>query len=80
MIYGDSFLISKRSRNWLKIKIKEDGYKGFIKNKKFPKYLKPTHKVNMLKSKVFKLPNKSKKINEISFGSKIKVLENKKNF
>ncbi len=80
MIYGDSFLISKRSRNWLKIKIKEDGYKGFIKNRKFPKYLKPTHKVNKLKSKIFKLPNKSKKINEISFGSKIKVLENKKNF
>ena len=38
MIYGDSFLILKRSRKWLKIKIKEDGYIGFIKNKNFPKF------------------------------------------
>ena len=80
MIYGDSFSISKRSKKWLKIKIKDDGYKGFVQNRKFSKFLKPTHKVNILRSKVFKLPNKRRKINEISFGSKIKVLENKKNF
>ena len=63
MIYGDSFLVSKKSRKWLKIKIKEDGYKGYIKNKNFPNFLKPTHKVNILKSKVYKFPNKKKKIN-----------------
>ena len=80
MIYGDSFSISKKSKKWLKIKIKEDGYKGFVKSRKFSKFLKPTHKVNVLKSKVFKVPNKIEKINEISFGSKIKALENKKNF
>ena len=80
MIYGDSFSISKRGKKWLKIKIKDDGYKGFVQNRKFSKFLKPTHKVNILRSKVFKLPNKRRKINEISFGSKIKVLENKKNF
>ena len=80
MIYGDTFSISKRSKKWLKIKIKEDGYNGFIKNRKFSKFTKPTHKVNILKSKIFKLPNKSIKTNEISFGSKIKVIENRKNF
>ena len=80
MIYGDSFSISKKSKKWLKIKIKEDGYNGFIKNRKFPKFLKPTHKVNVLKSNVFKISNKTKKISEISFGSKIKVTENKKKF
>ena len=80
MIYGETFSISKRSKNWLKIKIKEDGYNGFIKNRKFSKFSKPTHKVYKLKSEIFKLPNKSIKINEISFGSKIKVIENKKNF
>ena len=74
MIYGDSFLVSKKSRKWLKIKIKEDGYNGFIKNRKFSKFSKPTHKINKLRSKIFKLPNKRKKINEISFGSKIKVI------
>ena len=80
MIYGDSFSILKRSKKWLKIKIKEDGYNGFIKKRKFTKFSKPTHKVNILKSKVFKLPNKSRKIDELSFGSKIKVIENRKNF
>ena len=80
MIYGDSFSILKRSKKWLKIKIKEDGYNGFIKKRKFTKFSKPTHKVNILKSKVFKLPNKSRKIGELSFGSKIKVLENRKIF
>ena len=80
MIYGDTFSISKRIGKWLKIKIKEDSYNGFIKNRKFSKFLKPTHKVNILRSKIFKFPNKSTKINEISFGSKIKVVENKKNF
>ena len=51
MIFGDSFSIFGRKRNWLKVKIKEDGYKGFIKNKVFPNFLKPTHKVNILKAK-----------------------------
>ncbi len=80
MIYGDSFSITKRNKKWLKIKIKEDGYNGFVLNRNFSKFLKPTHKVNILKSKIFKLPNKRKKINEISFGSRIKVIESKKNF
>ena len=74
MIYGDSFSISKKSKKWLKIKIKEDNYKGYIINKKYSNFLKPTHKVNILKAKIYKLPNKIK-INEISFSSKIKVTE-----
>ena len=51
MIFGDSFSILKRNRKWLKIKIKEDGYKGFIKNKEFQSFLKPTHKIKVLRSK-----------------------------
>ena len=80
MIYGDSFSISKKSKKWLKIKIKEDGYNGFIKNRKFPTFLKPTHKVNVLKSNVFKIPNEKRGIAQISFGSKIRVTENGKKF
>ena len=53
MIYGDSFSISKKSKKWLKIKIKEDNYKGYIINKKYSNFLKPTHKVNFFKSKNF---------------------------
>ena len=80
MLFGESFSISKKSKKWLKVKIKEDGYKGFIKNKKFPFFLKPTHKINVLKAGVYKLANKKNKIDEISFGSKIKVEGKKSNF
>jgi len=80
MIFGDCFSISKKNKRWLKIKIKEDGYHGYVKNKKFSKYIKPTHKVSILKSKVFKYPNSKKKINELSFGSKIHKLESNKKF
>ena len=68
MIFGDSFSVSKRSGKWLKIKVKEDGYKGFVQNKNFSNFLKPSHTINVLKSKVYKFPKKGKKINEISFG------------
>ena len=79
MIYGDSFSVTKKSKKWLKIKIKEDNYKGYIKNRKYSDFLKPTHKVNILKAIVFKFPNKVKK-KEISFGSKIKVVDSKLKF
>ena len=80
MIFGDSFSIFKRKKNWLKIKIKEDGYTGFIKNKGFPNFLKPTHKVYILKAKVYKYSNKRNRLREITFGSKIKVIGKKSNF
>ena len=74
MIYGESFSITKKSKKWIKVKIKEDNYKGYIKNRKYSNFLKPTHKVSVLKAKVFQSPNKIKK-NEITFGSKIKVID-----
>ena len=80
MIYGDSFSISKKTRKWLKVKIKEDSYKGYVQNKNFSNFLKPTHKINILKAKVYKFPSKRKRTNEISFGSKIKVIDNKARF
>ena len=43
MIYGESFLISRKKNKWLKIKIKEDNYKGYIQKKNYLKYLKQTH-------------------------------------
>jgi len=79
MIYGDSFSVTKKSKKWLQIKIKEDNYKGYIKNKKYSNFLKPTHKVISLKAKIFKFPNRVKK-NEFSFGSKIKAIDNNSKF
>ena len=80
MIYGESFLVSKKTKKWLKIKISEDNYKGYILNKNFINLLKPSHKINVLKAKIYKFPNKRKKINEITFGSKIKVISIKGKF
>ena len=80
MLYGESFLILKKTRGWLKITIKEDGYKGYIQNKNFPKFLKPSHKIGVLKAKIYRFPNNRQKINAIPFGSKIKILEKKSNF
>ena len=77
MIYGESFSVSKKTKKWFKISIKEDNYKGYIQKKNFSKYIRPTHKVNTLKAKVYKLPNKNK-IKELPFGSKIKVINSKK--
>tara|TARA_B100001996_G_C18547089_1_gene549320 strand:+ start:21 stop:761 length:741 start_codon:yes stop_codon:yes gene_type:complete len=80
MIYGESFSIIKKTNKWLKIRIKEDNYKGFIKNRNYKPYIKPTHKINKLKVSVYKFPNKKKKISELTFGSKIKIKEKKSNF
>ena len=80
MLYGESFSIFKKANRWLKVKIKEDGYKGYVQNKNFSKFLKPSHKVSVLKAKIYRLPNKSKRVNIMPFGSKIKFLEKKNNF
>ena len=35
MIYGESFSLLKKGNKWLKIKIKEDNYKGYIQYKNY---------------------------------------------
>ena len=52
MIYGDIFSISKKKSKWLKVKIKEENYKGYIQNKKFSKHLKHTNKINKQKQEL----------------------------
>ena len=80
MIFGESFSIFKRNGKWLKIKIKEDGYMGYVQNKNFSEFLKPSHKISVLKTKIYTHPIKSKSVSIMPFGSKIKVLEKKSNF
>ncbi len=80
MLYGESFSVSKKLKKWLSIKIKEDNYRGFIRNKNFSEYLKPTHKVNSLKVSIYKLPGSKKKNLMLPFGSKIKVIKRKLNY
>ena len=77
MIYGETFSLLKKEKKWLKIQIKEDNYKGYILDKKFSFFVKPTHKVSILKAAIYKFPKRKKRVGELTFGSKIKVLEKK---
>jgi len=80
MIYGESFSISKKAKKWIKVKTKEDNYSGYIKNKKFSNYLKPTHKVCVLKAKIYNSSKKSEKMSKLSFNSKLKITNSKNGF
>ena len=80
IVYGQSFSVLKKTKKWLKIKIKEDNYKGYIRNKNFISYLIPTHKIKVLNTKIYKFPSKQSKVGELTFGSKIKVLSKKFKF
>jgi len=73
MIYGESFRIDSKSSKWMKIKIKEDGYVGYIKRRKFIPYLKSTHKVSTLSANIYKKPNFKNKIGSLPYVAKIKV-------
>ena len=73
MIYGECFKVIKKSLKWMKIKIKEDGYIGYIKKKKFVSYLKPTHKVSVLYANIYKNSNFKNRIGRLPYISKIKI-------
>ena len=80
MIYGEGFHVLKKTNKWLKIRIKEDNYIGFIHKKNYKTYIKPTHKINKLKAKIYKSPNKLKKINIMTYGSKIRAIDKQSKF
>ena len=75
MIYGESFEIINKYKKWIKIKIKEDNYIGYIKKKKFISYLKPTHKVSALFANIYEKPNFRNKVGKLPYTAKIKVDE-----
>ena len=75
MIYGEGFKVISKTLKWLKIKIKEDKYIGYIKKKKFIFYVKPTHKVSVIFAKTYKNLNSKNKTLKLPYGSKIKINE-----
>ena len=77
MIFGESFSILRKDKKWLKIKIKEDSYTGYIEKNHFPQLIKPTHKIKVLKANIYKFPNNKIKINNLPFCAKIKVTQSK---
>ena len=74
IIYGEKFKVLKKVKNFLKIKTFYDRYHGYIKNKKFINKIKPTHKVKVLKTKIYKSNN------FLPFSSEIEILKRKKNY
>ena len=83
IIYGEKFKIIKKEKNFFKIRTKYDNYIGFFKPSKYLTNFAGTHKVSVLKSRIFKYPKNLKKFkskNFLSFSSKIQVLKKKNNF
>ena len=83
IIYGEKFKIIKKINNWFKIKNYYDAYIGYIKKQILSNNFKPTHKVIVLKSYIYK-KNKNLKYTRtnklIPFASKIKILDSNKKF
>ena len=79
MIYGERFKIIGELSKWLKIKIQEDKYIGYIQKKKFF-YIKPTHKVSVLFAQIYKNPNLKNTTIKLPYSSKIRIIEKKLNF
>ena len=73
MIYGETFKIISKFKKWIKIRIKEDKYEGYVRRRKFISYLKPTHKISTLCANIYKEPNFRNKIGELPYFAKIKV-------
>ena len=81
ILYGEKFKIISKYRKWCKIKLRNDGYKGYIIKKKFISKFKPTHKVCSISAALYSKPLSKYKINnKLSFGSKINVTNKKRNF
>ena len=80
IIYGQNFKVLKKTKKWLKICIQDDGYKGFIFNRKYSKETKPTHKISVLEANIYKEASKRKKIGKLTFGSRIRAKLKKKRF
>ena len=81
LLYGDTFKKLEQKGSWIRIKNDSDNYKGYIKNKKFNLNHKNTHKVYILHANLYSKPNEKSKIKKkLSFGSKVKITQQKGKF
>ena len=81
LLYGDNFKVKKKLRKFSKIKIKKDGYTGFIKNGNFSDPIKPNYKIAVLKARLYTKPSFKNKLNKyLPFESRIKVINKLRNF
>ncbi len=81
LLYGDSFHVIKGFGGWKKIRIKQDKYIGYIKNKKFTKPFKPNYKVSVLKASLYSRPSTKKKLRKfLPYQSRLKIVKKKGKF
>jgi len=81
LLYGDTFKKLEQKGSWIRIKNDSDNYKGYIKNKKFNLNDKSTHKVYILHANLYSKPNEKNKIKKkLSFGSKVKITDERGKF
>ena len=83
ILYGEKFRVLLKKKKFIKVKTSYDNYIGYIKSSNHINKFKPTHKVSVLKSRIFKYPKssttyKSKKF--LFFSSKIQIIKKNKNF
>ena len=72
-----------KKKKIIKIKTSYDNYVGYIKSSNYISKFRPTHKVSVLKSRIFKYSKSSTKYKSkkfLSFSSEIQVLKKKKKF
>ena len=79
IIYGEKFKILSKNKNWIKIKILFDNYKGFIRNSKYIEKFSPNYKISSLKAKIFKKPGVGTN-SWLPLASKLSVFEQKRNY
>ncbi len=75
LLYGDNFRVIKKHNRWKKIRIKKDGYVGYVKSKKFSEPIKPNFKVCVLKARLFSGPSSKKKLEKfLPYDSRVKII------
>jgi len=83
ILYGEKFRILLKKKKFIKVKTSYDNYIGYIKSSNYINKFKPTHKISVLKSRIFKYsksPTKYKSKKFLSFSSKIQIIKKNKNF
>ena len=83
LLYGEKFRVIKKKKKFIKIKTNFDKYVGFIKIERFNKTLKKTHKVKILKSKIYSKPKNNYKFvtkKYLPFSSEIQIMAKKNSF
>ena len=82
ILYGESFKILLKKKDWIKIKTNFDKYIGFIKDYKFKKNFEPTKKVYKTKSRIFVRKNKKflPTNDYLYFGSGLENINQEKKF